>query len=1348
MSGNRRKGGKGRRVPAQRPARGKSPRVLEDASGPSLESQLWEELRQGARNVAGVRYQLAVAAHILVECRSGSLPFVDLVPEGLEDIDCLDGDGRRWLIQVKELGAGAGRFTAASVADVVSHAAAAAGDHDRIVAVTDAQLGRQLVETGWTTPISDAAGFDVEAVTSALERLGHSAVDAAGLVARSHLVRLEWNSTPRTNTVIASTFDIPDAVAAVVTCHLVEDLARVSSDQRHTTADRPGRRAPGDLDALVQRVLTVVDMSGLDAAVLSGVCQMADYSATPAATRKDFLLGVDAVPSHIGAGFDVIRPVQSRAVQEALEAARYCLVAGPSGSGKSGQMWRSARDVAPGSRVLRVLRLESDDDVQGLIRHVRLLGPSEHSPVIVCGDDLGRPRTARWPVAATRLLEEPNVLLIGGVRQEDFGPELLRHGGELVSMVLDDASATAIADQIELAGIECALEVAEAVRLADGQLMEFVALLTSGRRLEAVLADQADSLLMAEDPAGADVARLVCAAHVLGVSVPADEVADVIPSPGLVRALRRLQDEHLITVEQGNLWRGLHQRRSDALTRLLHRSPPPTLPTTMSTVLARVPPGALGWALRRLVELMPEVHPRPGVTERSADSVTTAASLATLLEGLERADHSVTAEVWDPILEQHRKIGVEPSNWALLVLGNKLGGVRFGEDDEGLLGRMGRAIERCANDLPDRHTTYCDEAATFVAADRMTDLMVAAPLEDAVRLAEAAALYIELPTACLKRIAEAFPWPTGIVEPSARRLSSRLIAACGVAAQNPDDLHTCFGAVDVRLEQAAGSARNVVSLEWTDLKPDEATLELLADPSSSDSAPHLPWDLAGGPAFNEATPNDNAVQLAIFVGECCPELKVVEVRTVTADGKPLRIGDHEPGYKRLGRSARPPRELVRVNVGIQAALTRRYAANSWTELVRQRAAITEELLDLVKEAPRRCAAPDNPKKRARWSLELEELTLRIGALPMPPTIAELDMGDAAATWDAQRDREPLTKAVSTAADALRNLVPAGGAQVAHVVVADQMLKAVQSLNGALVDPGLLTTTSERRAVQLLADELDVLRDVLVAVGWDSSLATQIRGNPTDLRANLEALVAQGTRQQLDREARDLGAVFHPISAIRIRPIPDEQPFLTAIGRHQWLVTVPPDEWDQVATLSAAHPPKATDVPVSIVCELDGVLLPIGGRLSQLFPSGLLPLEPNSIASLATAVGTLMVEGETLGLVTTAVQALERASLYAARTALRPSAWPAPDDGPDPDMAMAVAAIAHLGGPTAEVAEPLEVLLDRVRSEVGGYSERTPLSAELSGSGNLDLLNLDEEHALREVSRAWTLALEAEIQQAI
>ena len=224
------------------------------------------------------------------------------------------------------------------------------------------------------------------------------------------------------------------------------------------------------------------------------MCEIADYAATPGASHADFLLGLDAAPAHIGAHYDIIRPGPSRAIQVALEEARYALLGGASGSGKSAQMWRSARDVAPGARVIRVHRLETETDVGELCRFVQLLSPSYASPVIVCCDDLGRPRASMWPVAARRLLEQAGVVLLGAVRHEDFTAELLRHGGEFVELSLDDESAVAIADQLSYMGVNLALEIPEAVRTADGHLMEYIALLTTGRRMRAVLAEQADAL--------------------------------------------------------------------------------------------------------------------------------------------------------------------------------------------------------------------------------------------------------------------------------------------------------------------------------------------------------------------------------------------------------------------------------------------------------------------------------------------------------------------------------------------------------------------------------------------------------------------------------------------------------------------------------------------------------------------------------------------------------------------------------------------------------------------------------------------------------------------------------------
>src|SRR4051794_5504334 len=69
--------------------------------------ELWRLRRAGARNIAGVAYQVLVTAQILIDGYRGASPFVaTVVPEGFEDIDCglFPGQypGNRLLVQVKE----------------------------------------------------------------------------------------------------------------------------------------------------------------------------------------------------------------------------------------------------------------------------------------------------------------------------------------------------------------------------------------------------------------------------------------------------------------------------------------------------------------------------------------------------------------------------------------------------------------------------------------------------------------------------------------------------------------------------------------------------------------------------------------------------------------------------------------------------------------------------------------------------------------------------------------------------------------------------------------------------------------------------------------------------------------------------------------------------------------------------------------------------------------------------------------------------------------------------------------------------------------------------------------------
>ena len=331
----------------------------------------------------------------------------------------------------------------------------------------------------------------------------------------------------------------------------------------------------------------------------------------------------------------------------------------------------------------------------------------------------------------------------------------------------------------------------------------------------------------------------------LGVGIAAEAVADgaELDKQRAARALRQLQDEHIVTSEDRATWRGLHQRRSDVLTDLVHETPPPTLHGTMTRAVRVVAPAALGWCLRRLVELYPQLPPVDlDVVQAAVMGCASAAEMAALLEGLERADHSLTAREYLPVLERHRRPRVPLLDMAMLVLGEKLAGVRFGEEGgDSLVDKLGQHLHRCSDELPNRLTTYCEAAADSIPEGRLSELLSAAVLEDAVRLLESAAPYVRVSSGSLRRIAAAFPWPAGVVHPPTRRLHARLIAACWLAGRG-DDFEVAFGALPERLHRAAGADPDIVSATLSDPHGLEATLELLANPEDERHAPSFEWD--------------------------------------------------------------------------------------------------------------------------------------------------------------------------------------------------------------------------------------------------------------------------------------------------------------------------------------------------------------------------------------------------------------------------------------------------------------------------------------------------------------------------
>jgi len=360
-------------------------------------SDVWQSLRQGARNVVGVTYQVAVTADLLVAGVAGRPEHpsvISVLPEGWEDIDVNLGGGGKLFVQAKERAPGSAGLGAAAVADVVVHAALgmyAAGELDgaaRIGLVTDCVLGSRLVPTGWAATIPERTESEpLRALEQTLrERLACAGLDPAlsgGLLRRTSIVHRHWNHSEETQRDLAKAFSAEPAIAWLAFTVLIERIARLAAEQRSTTADAPVSITATDLGAIVASVAAMVDVASLNEADAAGVCAPVDFLGSSDLSPGAFFAGADTAPSHIAASLDVVREKELASVLEGLSTRHHVLIAGPSGSGKSVLLWRSAKTLTLGARVVRVFRVASDNDVVVLARHVQRTRPSSSSPVVV-----------------------------------------------------------------------------------------------------------------------------------------------------------------------------------------------------------------------------------------------------------------------------------------------------------------------------------------------------------------------------------------------------------------------------------------------------------------------------------------------------------------------------------------------------------------------------------------------------------------------------------------------------------------------------------------------------------------------------------------------------------------------------------------------------------------------------------------------------------------------------------------------------------------------------------------------------------------------------------------------------
>jgi len=1325
--------------------------------------ELFASLRSGAANVAGVSYQVAVSALLLAAGRAGApgLRVSAVRPEGLEDVDCVLDDGSLLLVQTKERGPGARAIAIAELAEIIAHSAEAlrltdsqapgdagdaaqtspgsaglvAGQVSRFAVVTDGRFGGSLPETGWMTSLADKltalpdGGEVSELLVAALEaqlaRKGLPVRHAGELLARTYLVVAPYDLAAQTIRFLCAGLQVPAVLASIIRAELLRDLGEMAARQRGASLGTAERRTRSDLDALAARLGQAVDVPSLEEAVRAGVCEPADYASPPPVDAVGFLSGVDVTPAHIAAGLDVVRPEETATIVAGLADRRQVVIAGPSGSGKSALLWRSARLLERGPRILRVLRVADSADAELLVRHVRRQIPHRDMPVLVCADDLGRARMAAWPDACRRLSELSGVLILGAVRREDLTPELSADA-VVVDPHLTDTAAGLIYDAVRAVGLPAVLEREEALQEAGGLLMEFIALITTGRRIRDVLAVQVAALSERSRRLEREALRLVCAAHTLGFAVPADALPTALGAePDQIGdALSRLAGEHLLAVT-GQAWRGLHDLRTELLLGLLHDAPPPTLAATYGRVLPLLPEAAhasaarraavllarsaatehAGWpASERLVSLQELLRPvaegigrqlRQLPRQLAGDDHALAEYAAALLEAADRLDTVAYAHAILPLVAQQRPATLDVATLAGLAYDVAVDGVAF--DIEGLQG-----VVRLARKLPARTSPCARIAGASLPPAMLASLAARADLATAVRLCEAAegllSITAEQAAVIYRAHVPVLPSPPGSgndIEQADRR--AQLTASLASLAQlRGPGIAAAFGPPLARAEDAVASdpygCRVELAFEPAQRAPDTVAgrcrpylydteqmlvLHAVAFTRTDGDVPVSAYH--GQPGEDPSSVNAQVVLLARRLFDACPEADLINAELWQANQGPLRVLHHEEGVNSLRAGVLPRARTISHNIAFQAAVAEAVSAGSWTSRLRSQAQLARQLVILLRDLPARMRPTDNQRRRREWTQAVQEAAAAVAALPGRPASRPRVLGAAqaaalarpAADLDEElRARDEAKDALSLLADALMQVVR-GLADPSVLRGAGSRLAEVPGKLRQARRQGAPSFAGIGDTLPQLLDTLATLAGRLLTALGQPRLDRMLRSR-TPGPDEIDALLTELARDVCEHDSRAVASRMATAGATAEAVI-DQDPAPTPPWQSlRTVILVPADTWP-----AAVDSLQGWTEAERQAAGMSGRVLALPIQDRALIPTGLhffgsigkvLPLPYDELEELSTALGMPLHGGSTSAVVEQLSRQLVQFSYEQARRVNRDTAWhPVPHSAPAPDQ---------------------------------------------------------------------------------
>ncbi|MCY4441175.1 MAG: hypothetical protein OXE53_13315 [Deltaproteobacteria bacterium] len=691
-------------------------------------------------------------------------------------------------------------------------------------------------------------------------------------------------------------------------------------------ADGNGRLRPedyrglsvSDTEGLIRDVLAAVDVGAIERAVRDGVCEPVDFL-TPL-YDPNFYLGVDVEPGHIAAGLVSERPRERSAVVQAIDARRTALIVGPSGAGKSAIMWEAAHALRHTVRWFRIRRLDITD-IPTVRRLVRTFRASKDSPVGFVMDDVGRNGTESWGALLKEVMSVPSVVMLGSVREEDVTLIAERARAAEVRVDPDDELAERLWRELRDTGKTGWAGWREPWRFSKGLLLEYVHILTRGRRMQELLSDQVAARI--SDPSRSlelDILRSGAWAGTAQAEIDALRLARrlSVSEGDLSRALQRLIQEHLIRSPKPGTLAGLHQLRSEKLLRLTHQLPLPTLDASFENTVVSVHPMDLEPLIadalsQRRLSVSAVVHSLISRLEQEPDAL----ALASALRGLGSGRIAAGVDEWLGTSEARALLPTQVGSAAMIGVS----GIDFGSLP------ILPEIQAAANRLSEIKGSRQDDPRHLLM-DQMSPNTLSASLE----------------TADLKSLNEILAALVGTP------LAPAVLAALDHAP--PSLLSADLRIVGSVLGTLAAIDRGIAE-EWVSKVGQKALFSRIEDETAwagvvttEDGNEGLIvrcdlWYVAGS---KQGNPHDAVVSLCELLLALCPAAEIAGSRAITSSGQLAGIKNVPLAEKRIPRANLPPPSIPPWNRRWIDAIARRVAAPSYSDYLTRGVAILDALV--------------------------------------------------------------------------------------------------------------------------------------------------------------------------------------------------------------------------------------------------------------------------------------------------------------------------------------------------------------------------------------------------------------------